>query len=315
MSDLHQQLQDSINELERIRKIKEHTRQLEARLDAELESLTVMEKTLQKEQRDVELLEKEGVTAMFRKFIGDREEKLEKEREEYVRASLKYNELYKSIELIKFELDLLSKKEQDEETVARRIEVQMKMREEELIKLDSKAGAELKQLHEQTDKLQKFSVEVEEAFNAGMRAFELVRRTEQLLHDAQRHGQADMWGGRSYGRGNLKHYAIDQARETASQARHALILLGNELKDVFADVMLAVNLDIEALNRFGDIFFDNLIFDWIAQQKINKSLGNVTHTRQQLEQVLHLLENEKAKVVEKTNLLEKQRKEIVLQSK
>src|SRR5688572_22729658 len=110
MSEIHQQLQETIQELERIKKIKQHTLQLEERLQQEMNSLAVMEKTLQKEQRDVELLEKEGLSTMLRKFIGDREEKLEKEREEYLRASLKYNELYKSVNLIRFELDLLSKK-------------------------------------------------------------------------------------------------------------------------------------------------------------------------------------------------------------
>jgi hypothetical protein len=60
--------------------------------------------------------------------LGDREEKLEKEREEYLKASLRYNELYKSVGLIQFELDLLTNKEQNEEAIARRVEVQMKMR-------------------------------------------------------------------------------------------------------------------------------------------------------------------------------------------
>ncbi|MBK8833020.1 MAG: hypothetical protein IPN60_19610 [Saprospiraceae bacterium] len=87
MSELQQQLKESIQELETIRKVSEHTAQLRERLAAEEKALLVMETTLAKEQRDVETLESEGLTSMFRKFIGDREEKLEKEREEYLRAS------------------------------------------------------------------------------------------------------------------------------------------------------------------------------------------------------------------------------------
>ena len=117
MTDLHQQLQDSIRELVQIPKIKVHTAELNSRLAAEQAALDVMEKTLEKEQRDVETLEREGLTTMFRKFLGDREEKLEKEREEYLRASLRYNELYKSVALIRYELDLLSKKSANEEIV------------------------------------------------------------------------------------------------------------------------------------------------------------------------------------------------------
>jgi hypothetical protein len=313
MSELHQQLQDSIQELERIRKIKLHTQQLEDRLIAEMEHFSIMEKTLQQEQRDVELLEKEGLTTMLRKFIGDREEKLEKERAEYVKASLKYNALFKSIEVLKFELGLLRKKEQDEDSVVRRIEVQMKMREEEIMQLNTPAAEELRNLYAQTDKLHKYSVEVDEAFNAGLQAHELVRRTEQLLQDALRHGQHDTWGGKSFGKSNLKHYAIDQARDLAGQARHALIRFGNEIKDVFTDIVLEVKLDIEALNKFTDILFDNFIFDMIAQQMIKKSMSNVVATRQQVEHAMRLLQEEKGNVSEKLKRIEEQRKEIVVQ--
>ena len=104
MSELQQQLKESIEELTRIRMVGEHMRQLTSRLQAEEKALQVMEATLTKEQRDVEALEREGLTSMFRKFLGDREEKLEKEREEYLKASLRYNEIYKSVELIRFEL-------------------------------------------------------------------------------------------------------------------------------------------------------------------------------------------------------------------
>ena len=314
MSEIHQQLQETIQELERIKKVKLHTRQLEERLQQELNSLAVMETVLQKEQRDVETLEKEGLSTMLRKFIGDREEKLEKEREEYLRASLKYNELYKSVNLIRFELDLLSKKEQDEEMMARRVDALMSMREKELIELNATPAAELRQLHQQSDKLHQYIVEVEEAHAAGIQAHELVRRTEQLLRDALQHGQHDMWSGRHSNRGNLKHYAIDQARDLASQARHALIRFGNELQDVFSDIILQVNLDIESLNKFTDIFMDNLIFDLIAQKMINKSVQNVTVTREHIEHALQLLEKEKAASLEKLDSLVQQRKEIVSSS-
>jgi hypothetical protein len=141
-----------------------------------------------------------------------------------------------------------------------------------------------------------------------------VRRTEQLLQDALRHGQYDMWGGRSYNRGNLKHFAIDKARQLAGESRHALIRFANELKDVFQNIILEINLDIEALNSFTDIFFDNLIFDLIAQQKISKSVKNVTVTRQQVEEALKLLEEEKAKALKAADGLEKQRREVVVKS-
>jgi len=312
MTDLHQQLQDSIRELEQIRKIKEHTAELNTRLASEQAALNEMEKTLEKEQRDVEALEREGLTSMFRKFLGDREEKLEKEREEYLKASLRYNELYKSVGLIRYELDLLTKKEQNEEIVARRVDEQMKMREDEIIQLDPQTGAELKSIHEQSDRLQKYSVEVDEAFSAGSEALNFVSRTEYFLREAQGWGQRDIWTRGSSG--YMKHQAIDQARNMAAESRHALIRFTNELKDVFKVLQFQVNMDIEEFNKFGDIFFDNIISDYLAQQKINKALMNVSSTRQQVEQILGQLEQEKGNVNSKSEQLDNQRKDIILKA-
>lgn len=313
MTELQQQLQGSIRELEQIRKIKKHTAELHGRFAEEQAALNEMEKTLDKEQRDVEALEKEGLTTMFHKFLGDREEKLEKEREEYLKASLRYNELYKSVGLIQYELDLLSKKEQNEEIVARRVEVQMRMREDEIIRLDPLVGGELKNLHEQTDRLQKYLVQVEEAFNAGSHAFDLVSRTESFLRQAQGWGQRDIWSGNQVS-GHMKHQAIDQAKNFALQSRHALIRFNNELKDVFENIELKVNMDIDEFNKFGDLFFDNIISDYYAQQKINKALSNVSGTRDQVEQIMHQLEAEKGSVKSKFDQLEQQRKEIIVKA-
>ena len=314
MTDLHQQLQDSIRELEQIRKVRQHLDELNKRLDTEQAALNVMEKTLAKEQRDVETLEREGLTTMLRKFIGDREEKLEKEREEYLKASLRYNELYKSVQLIRYELDLLARKEANEEIVKNRIDVQLKMREKEIMELDPATGEELKNLLEQTDRLTRYAVQVEEAFVAGNDSLTFVRAAERHLLDAQSWGQRDMWGGR-HGSSHMKHQSINEAKSMANQARHALIKFGHELKDVYKEVQLKVNMDIEEFGKFGDIFFDNIISDYLAQQKINKSLANVSATRQQLENVMHQLQEEKGNIMSNKEDLERQRRDIIVNAK
>ncbi len=314
MTELQQQLKESIQELEQIRKVSEHTAQLRERLAVEEKALLVMETTLAKEQRDVETLESEGLTTMFRKFLGDREEKLEKEREEYLRASLRFNELFKSLELIRFELDLLSRKEQSQETVARRVETLIAYREKELMDLDPKVALVLKGINQQTDKLHKYSVEVEEAHAAGMKALELVRGTEHNLIEAQLMGQRDMWGSKYHGTGHRKHDAIDRARDLAYRSRHELIRFGNELQDVFKGMQLDVNMNIEDFGRFTDIFFDNLITDYLIQQKISKSLVNVNGTRQRLDHIMQSLDNERGVIRDKLDKLEMERKMVVVTS-
>lgn len=314
MSQLQQQLQESIRELEQIRKVKAHTAELQVRLAEEEKALEVMSSMLAKEQRDVELLEKEGLTAMFRKFIGDREEKLEKEREEYLRAALRYNDLYKSVELIRFELDLLLKKEQNLEVVERRVEALMRDRGKELLDLGEQAGKDLKGLYQQVDRLNAYDVEMGEALQAGMKALEHLQQTEHLLQVARERGQHDMWGGRRLGSGHLKHNAIDQARQSAQHARHALIHFVRELRDIYRDREYHFEFRIEDFGRFMDVFFDNLITDFLVQQKISTSLNSVSTTRQQVGAVIYDLDQERQEIVHKLQALEEEQKRIILGS-
>lgn len=203
------------------------------------------------------------------------------------------------------------------DAVQRRVEALITEREKELMDLDPNVALVLKGINEQTDKLHKYSVEVEEAYAAGEKALGFVRGAEQSLHDAQLMGQRDMWGGRGrygYGSGQMKHQAIDRARELAYQSRHALIRFGNELQDVFKDLQLQVNMEIEEFGRFADIFFDNLITDFLVQQKISKSLVNVTGTRQRVELIMQSLDKERGVIRDKLEKLELERKKVVVTS-
>lgn len=314
MSELQQRLRESIQELEQIRKIQDHTAQLSTRLEEEEKALQVMETSLAKEQRDVETLEREGLTSMFRKFLGDREEQLDKEREEYLRASLKFNEIYKSVELIRFELDLLSKKEQNYDAVLRRVEALITEREKELMDLDPNIALVLKGINQQTDKLHQYSVEVEEAYAAGTKTLTLVSGAEKHLINARFMGQQEMWGRRHQGNYHMKRESIEVARDLAYQSRHALIRFGNELQDVFKGLQLNVSMEIEEFGAFAEIFFNNLITDYLVQQKITKSLVNVTGTRQRVEVIMQSLDKERGVIREKLEKLEMERKKVVVES-
>ncbi|MDQ3015802.1 MAG: hypothetical protein M3R25_03645 [Bacteroidota bacterium] len=312
MRGLHQQLSEKITELEQIKKIRAHTSALQQRLSDEQQSLSTMEKVLDKEQRDVEALEREGISTMFRKWMGDREEKLDKEREEYLKASLRFNELYKSVELIKFELDLLTKKEQNQDQVQGEIEILFQQREAELINTDPTVAQSLQAIHQQSDKFLKFSVEVDEALKAGTAANEFIIRAANFLIDAKMYGERNLLrGSHGYG-GNQKYQSIDRARGMVQEARHALVQFERELRDVDPKFDLNVNFEIESFGQFTNVFFENLITDYFILQKIEKSLLTINQTRQEIEHILRQLHTERTNVTEKIKSLEEERKKIIV---
>lgn len=313
ISEILIKLKEKIQEAETIRKIRTYTIQLQTRLTEEEKALAAMEKTLAKEQRDVETLEKEGLTTMFHKFLGDREERLQKERQDYLTAALRYNELYKSVELIRYELDLLSKKEQNLAFVEKEIAALMIKREEELMSVDPEVAKQLKEIHEQQDKLHQFEVEVNQALSAGNHATELVRKTEYYLREGQHADPNNQWGSRY--RGSIVNYqAVDYARDIAYQAKQALIKFGNEYRDVYSDQPFQVSMEIEEFGRFAEFFINNLITDWIVKQKLSKSLSSVINARRQLEPLVQRLDQEKMGISNKLAELKKQKDMAIVNS-
>jgi multidrug resistance efflux pump len=66
---------------------------------------------------------------------------------------------------------------------------------------------------------------------------------------------------------------LDDARNEIDELQKSLWQLQQELEDVGAKEMLKI--DISSLDRFADLFFDNLITDWVVQSRIRTSLDQV----------------------------------------
>jgi len=134
---------------------------------------------------------------------------------------------------------------------------------------------------------------------------------EKQLKEARDWGHWDMYG--SSGKGWLKHRAIDRARDYLHKVRHALIKFENELRDVYPNARFDVDVRVERIDSFFDIFFDNLISDWIVQQRIMNALQHAVRTRRQVSNALRKLEKEIPLVqADVDNLMRQREKAIVM---
>lgn len=300
MSEIRKLLKEKILELEQIRKIKLHIVHLKDRLKDEEKALEVMGIMLDKEQRDVELLEKEGLQSMLRKLIGDREQKLEKEKDEYVRAALRYNALFKSVELIKYELSLLEKKEQNDDTVKIEVEELIQKRGEEILRIEPENAAQIQNVFKEKDKLHKFSANIDEAYEAGQLAYGHVRRIENYIHAAK---DSRMW-----------HQTLYHARDMGVKARHIMIYFLTELSEVLDTDHYKFNLQIEDDNDFSMVFPVYITFGWRYEQSIEKSLQNIKETRLEIQKVLDQLEREKINVKESLKALDEKHRNLIINS-
>ena len=313
MTEIHHDLKEALLEWRQLQKVDMHFVDLNSRLKKESKEITVLGSLLAKEEKDLEKLESAGIRSLFHKILGDKEKQIEKERQQYLQTALKYNELSKSIDLIEYEKGLLEAKLERLNIVEQRYEQLIKVREKELLRSDSEAGRALLALSRKIDSRQIELKDIDEAIIAGKEALKYVRTLEKQLQKAKNWGQWDTYGNGG-GSSWLKHQAVDKAREVLHRVRHSLLNFQKELSDVYEDAYIDINLRMEKIDRFVDIFFDNLITDWIVQQKIKKVLDNVSKTKGQVIYALEKLKEEGPQVESEIADLEAQREKAIIDS-
>ena len=130
--------------------------------------------------------------------------------------------------------------------------------------------------------------ESREAIDAGERALISLRAAQDKLNSARNWGIFDMIGG-SFFSSLMKRSQIDGASEYMAQAQLDLRRLQKELRDI--QVPMDLKIEVSAFLSFADVFFDNLLVDWMVQNKIAEARGQVEDAIFRVESILMDLRN------------------------
>ena len=313
MSNVHQSLKETFAELEQAKKIDRHLVQVQEQLTAAEKNLDALSAQLQREFKDIEKLEKLSVKGLFHKVLGSKEEQIEKERQEYLQVSLKYDEAKKSAELLAYEQDLLVKKVQNLPQLEAKLNSLIALRAKALISENTAVGRQVLDMHRVIDAQHQFVQVVGGVQQTGKEVIMILEKMIAHLQKAKNWGQWDM-SGRHRSASYMKHASIDHAKDLSYNAQHMLARFQRDLEQIYGGARLNFNLQMESFSRFTDIFFDNLISDWIVQRKIQNALNNVLNVRDQIVRILQSLSAEITKAEEKATSLEQQRKQIIIES-
>lgn len=130
--------------------------------------------------------------------------------------------------------------------------------------------------------------EKREAIEAGQRALSSLYQAKENLNSAKNWGLWDMFGGGMIS-SLVKHSKMNRAKQDMEQAKYDLQNFSREL----ADVNGVYHLDIETEDflSFADWFFDNIIIDWMIQDRINKARDQVDEAIARVEDIVRQLEN------------------------
>ncbi|NND34827.1 MAG: hypothetical protein HKN76_19735 [Saprospiraceae bacterium] len=313
MADLQQKLTETFEAYQTLKRVERHLAQLDTQLTQANRDLDGLEKKLRKEFQDIEKLEKLSIKGLFHQVLGSKEEQIEKERQEYLQASLKYDEAKKSLELLEFERDLLEGKIHALPELQIKLDRLLKLREKSLIESESEAGKKILDLLLIIDTNREFIGNVLQVQTTGKEITSILDQMSSHLSTAKNWGQWDM-AGRQRGASFMKHSAIDKARDLAYHAKHLLSRFEGDLKHIYGRQQFNLRIEFDAYSRFTDIFFDNLISDWIVQQKIQNALSSVHAVRDKIIRIMQSLDGEIKKAQDKISSLEEQRKTLIIKS-
>ncbi|WP_303917441.1 hypothetical protein [Draconibacterium sediminis] len=277
------QLKESAEEKIRLEKLLNLTQN---ELSQEQNKLIQLKKELQKEFEDVKRLEDGGLSGLFHEILGTKEKKLDKERQEYLAAKLKYENCQKQIDNLKQEVERLSRELQQCGNPEKDYKVQLTAKEQQL---KAANDGTLQKYEEQLGHYYSQKKEVNEAIHAGEMAIKGLKLALESLRQAQNWGAFDMVGGGLLATA-VKHSKMDDAKALIHDVQYWLRKFNRELKDVQVNQIGTMDLQLDGLTTFADYFFDNLIMDWVVQSKINRSYDGCVDVLNQVSQIVSQLQ-------------------------
>lgn len=277
-------------------------------LEEKLSNRDELLKILEKEEKDVIKLQSTGISSLFLSLMGKKEDKLDKEREEFLTARMKYEECLESIRELEAEIHYanveLKKYKNANEEYLKAIKDKRKV----LLKEDTIESRHLKEGLEKINEIKLDIKEINEAIHAGEKTNSSLETMKEHLNTAKGWGMWDMLGGGLIS--NIaKHSAIEKANQIAHSTQINLKSFQKELSDV--NNFTEISVDLSNFATFADFFFDGFFVDWFVQSKINNSISNVDNAYNEINDILIKLKNELEKLQATLTNIEMEAKDIL----
>ena len=287
LDELKAELMELAQKLERQNKILTMLKSLKNEESSLADTECQLRRMLDRENSDVERLERTTATAIFYSVLGKKEEQLEKEQREAYAAKLKYDAAVRQlddcrerIQLLEYELQELSDCEHRYRQVFEEIQ--------ELLRHDPRYAQSLCDLERQLGEISAQLREVQEAICAGEACMNQIYGVENSLESAEGWGTWDIFGGGLIS-DLAKHSRLDEAQCGAEQLQTLLSRFRTELADVKISAQME-RVNVDGFLRFADYFFDGFVADWCVLSHIHDSQESVAQVKCQVSDALSRLE-------------------------
>lgn len=287
-----------VNLNKRLEEVLKKNRELD-RLQGKLENLNIninkkqnilhsLEGNMLKELKDVDKLQRLSISSLLYMLMFKKDEMLYKEQKEYIEARSKVEECTKELNI------LIEEKKYVEGEIAKLGNVEKEYQEifrekEDFIKSNlPEDNKRIIELSEDISINKSEAKELREAINEGDNLLNAIENLMESLNGARNWGTVDMLGGGLLST-HLKHQHIDEARDYMSEVKKYLGRFQRELKDVYSEKSLDIN--IGSFATFADYFFDSFFVDWYIQSSIKEALSNTSTLKGRIEDIIKDLKN------------------------
>lgn len=291
LKKLNKEIKDAFNNVQRQKKIHYHLQSIERKINYKNRDLKRFKKILIKEEQDVLDLEKMSLRSLFTKYLGNIEDRLEVERQEYLHAYLQYDSCLKSLEALYYEQEVLKKIDSELFNNKDRLKDLLKRKKYVLRNSDHKDAHLLIRSEHKIMSHERRIQEIQEAISMGNRV--LVR----LIKIADQFDGIKSWGPfEYYGKGSnsssKKKMFIRNAKDSIVQTKILLDKFETELHNVSKQYKLDYGIFVVAFDEFINIFYDALITDWIIQKKIKNASNSLNNFKDKTERIVNMLKHE-----------------------
>ena len=272
-----------------------------------------LQKTMQKEQGDVDRLNSRSITAFFYRTTGKMDEKLTKEEAEAYAAAVKYKAAESELRTVNEEIEYCQKRILELQDCEKQYEKILGEKTAQIKQSGNPEAERILQIEEELAFHGNQQREIKEAINAGNCALRIAEKILEDLNSAKKWSTVDLLGGDLIA-DMAKHDKINKVQDRIQDLQNALRGFRTELADVTERISGDLYVEIGDFLHFADYFFDGLFADWMVYDRINDSWNRTHQTCEQIQRVLEQLGRMEEEICNKQESLKKELEQTVLNS-
>lgn len=261
-------------------------KEMEERIQREVQTLERLKRSLDKEQEDVEKLEHASINRLFSSLGGKSELRLEKEKAEAFRAALDYKLKQNDIEFLHYQDNLLTQELKNYENLDSEYQGLLDIKRKSL---DSSILNEIRAMEETKQEWMKQETEIKEAIESGKK----LRSSFTFILDNLSDLVEDTTDAKSLWYPVISQEQIEDVTNEIAKLNTLWKNFEKELKDT--DIQLPENFDQDFLVKVSDYFYE-MDDKRKVTKKINTSFEHLNATYSSVREILCTLEK-KAKEV------------------